>query len=326
MELLADHSTRDWTVFGVLLAILLVVDLFSHRDDQHETQKNAVIWSVIWIGFGLVFTVYVWWSYGAAYTGAEGQLSGALAAQEYLAAYLIEKTLSVDNLFVFLLIFGSLRIPKENQRRVLSWGIFGALVFRGIFIYLGVEALEEWAWVKYVLAAILAVGAIRAFFEDPHADHEESKLVSWLSNHIPVTHKLHGHAFIAKEGGKWVATPLCVALIAIELTDVLFAVDSVPAALSVSHDIYIVYASNAFAILGLRSLYIAMSHILDDLEYLHYGLAAVLLFAAFKIGAHEWVPVSAGVSIGVIVVLIGGSIAASVWMPSERAKAASEDE
>lgn len=304
-----NPEIRHWVVFVVVLSILLFIDLFSHRDEKHETRKNAMIWSVVWIGFGLAFSLYVFWEHGA------------VDAQEYLAAYLIEKALSVDNLFVFLLIFGSLKIPKENQRRVLSWGIFGALVFRGLFIWLGVAALEQWAWVTYVLAGILAIGAIKAFFENPHAEHEDSKLVEWLSNHIPITNKLHGHDFVAKVSGKWVATPLLIALISIELTDILFAIDSVPAALSVSKNTYLVYASNAFAILGLRSLYIAMSHVLDDLEYLHYGLALVLFFAAVKIGLHEQIHISPAVSIGAILAIIGGSVAASVWWPSEAAKA-----
>lgn len=309
MDLFADQISRDWIVFTVTLGILLFIDLFSHRKDDHENKTNAIIWSVVWIGFGLLFAVYIWWSD-----------QSAQRAHEYLAAYLIEKVLSVDNLFVFMLIFGSLRIPKENQRRVLSWGIFGALVFRGLFIWLGVEALQKWHWVQYILAAILAVGAIRAFFEDPNAEEEESKLVGWLAKRIPVTGSLHGHDFMTRENGRLVATPLLVALISIELTDILFAVDSVPAALSVSHDIYLVYASNAFAILGLRSLYIAMSHVLDDLEYLHYGLAAVLLFAAFKIGFDGIVPISPALSIAVIVIMIGLSVAASIWRRRQRAQ------
>lgn len=308
MELLTDPHSRDWIVFVVVLAILLFIDLFSHRDDKHETRKNAITWSIVWIGFGLAFSLFIWWSD-----------QSAQRAHEYLAAYLIEKALSVDNLFVFMLIFGSLRIPKENQRRVLSWGIFGALAFRGLFIWLGVEALQKWEWVKYILGLILGVGAIRAFIEDPNAPEEESKLVKWLGKHIPVTEKLHGHDFMTKESGKWVATPLMIALISIELTDILFAVDSVPAALSVSHDLYLVYASNAFAILGLRSLYIAMSHVLDDLEYLHYGLAAVLLFAAIKIA--DVVHISAMVSIAIIVVLIAISVVLSIWKRKQRAQA-----
>ncbi|AWV90403.1 TerC/Alx family metal homeostasis membrane protein [Bradymonas sediminis] len=309
LEYVTNPDIRHWVVFVVVLSILLFIDLFSHRDDKHETRKNAIAWSIVWIGVGLAFSGYVWWEHGG------------IKAQEYIAAYLIEKALSVDNLFVFLLIFGSLKIPKENQRRVLSWGIFGALIFRGLFIWLGVAALQQWSWMTYVLAGILALGAIKAFFEDPNAEHEDSKLVAWLSNHIPITDKLHGHDFFAKVAGKWVATPLFVALIAIELTDVLFAIDSVPAALSVSDDPYLVYASNAFAILGLRSLYIAMSHVLDDLEYLHYGLALVLFFAAIKIGFHEQLPISPAVSIGVIILMIGGSVLASLMWPSKAALA-----
>lgn len=309
LEYVTNPDIRHWIVFVVVLSILLFVDLFSHRDEKHETRKNAIWWSIIWIGVGLAFSLYVWWEHDG------------VMAQEYIAAYLIEKALSVDNLFVFLLIFGSLKIPKENQRRVLSWGIFGALVFRGLFIWLGVAALEQWSWVTYVLAGILAVGAIKAFFEDPNAEQEDSKLVAWLSGHIPITHKLYGHDFFAREAGKWVATPLFVALISIELTDILFAIDSVPAALSVSHDPYLVYASNAFAILGLRSLYIAMSHILDDLEYLHYGLALVLLFAAVKIGFHDVFEISPAVSIGAILLIIGVSVVASIKWPSEAALA-----
>jgi tellurite resistance protein TerC len=290
-----------WVAFGALVLGLLVVDLLVHRKVHHESKRSAIIWSIGWIMFGLGFGVFVWLTYGAR------------PAQEYLGAWLIEKSLSLDNLFVFLVIFRSLSIPEDEQRRVLFWGIFGALVFRALFILAGVEALEHWHSVVYVFGALLLFTAFRVAREDP-ARERDSKLVAWLAKRLPVSPSVEGPHFIARLNGRRVATPLLVALIAIELTDIAFAVDSVPAALAVSHDLFIVYTSNVFAILGLRALYIALSHVISELRYLHYGLAAVLAFAGLKMVVPDrWIHVSPLVSVAIIIACIGTAVVASLW-------------
>jgi tellurite resistance protein TerC len=294
-----DVSPWTWTLFALVLFGFLAIDLYAHRGERHDSRRSAIAWSVVWIAVGLGFGGYVWWHFGGK------------PALDYLGAYLIEKSLSVDNLFVFLIIFQMLAIPKENQRTVLSWGIFGALVLRGLFVFLGAAAIERYHWVVYVFGAILLLAAWRTFREDP-AKQEGNKAVEWLARHLPVTHRIHGDRFLAVEGGRRVATPLLIAVLGLELTDVIFAVDSVPAAFAISREPFIVYSSNAFAILGLRALYLVLAHTLPQLTYLHYGLAAVLAFAAVKLMIAEWLSIPAWLSIGFIVVTLGASVWASL--------------
>jgi tellurite resistance protein TerC len=289
-----------WIAFGALVLGLLAVDLLVHRRRQGESKRSALWWSVGWVALGLGFSVFVWKAYGTQ------------AAHEYLGAWLIEKSLSLDNLFVFLVIFRSLNIPDDEQRGVLFWGIFGALVFRGLFILVGVEAIEHWHPVVYVFGAILLITAVRVALEDPLRERK-STLVEWLSRRLPVNPGVDGSHFIVRRRGRWVVTPLMVALIAIEFTDIAFAVDSVPAALAVSQQPFIVYSSNVFAILGLRALYIALAHVISELRYLHYGLSAVLAFAGLKMVIPDsWVHVPPLVSVGIIIACIGAAVIASL--------------
>lgn len=293
-------STSGWVFFGALVLGSLLVDLLLHRGKHGESNRSAIAWSIGWIVLGLGFSVFVWQAYGAR------------PAQEYLGAWLIEKSLSLDNLFVFLVIFRSLSVPADEQRRVLFWGIFGALVFRALFIFAGVEAIERWHAVVYVFGAILLFTAFRVAREDP-SRKQDSKLVHWLAKRLPVTLDMKGAKFFSRLNGRRVGTPLLVALIAIELTDIAFAVDSVPAALAVSHEPFIVYSSNVFAILGLRALYIALAHVIVELRYLHYGLAAVLAFAGLKmIVPDSLVHVPPLVSVVVIILCIGLSVVTSL--------------
>lgn len=294
-----EIPNQVWFVFAAVMLAGLVLDLFSHRGEKADTHRAAVGWAVFWVAVGLLFGVYVYVMLGGKATG------------EYYAAYLIEKSLSVDNLFVFLIIFQTLNIPTEYQRTVLTWGIFGALVFRAIFIFLGAAAIERWHWVVYIFGAILIYAAWKIFKEDP-AQKEENKAVIWLSQHLPVVHTLHGHHFFTVRNGRRVATPLLVAVLGLEATDIMFAIDSVPAAFAVSKERFILYSSNAFAILGLRSLYMVLAKSIADLKYLHYGLAAVLAFAGAKLVTAEWFHFPAWASITVIVVAIGLSVVASV--------------
>ncbi len=295
-----------WIAFAGTVAALLVLDLFGHRGRHSRSRKASILWSLGWIGAGLGFGGVVW------------AVFGPTPGEEYLAAWAIEKSLSLDNLFVFLLIFRSFSIEQKHQHRVLFWGIFGAIVFRGIFIFLGAAALQRWEWISFVFGALLLVAAWRALREDP-AQRTESRLVNWLSAHFRFTRDVGEGHFIRKEDHRRVATPLLVALVAIELSDVMFAVDSIPAAFSVTRSTFIVYSSNVFAILGLRALYIVLSKTIAELEYLHYGLAGVLAFAAVKMIIEPWFDIPPLVSVGIIVVIIG----AAVWISLHRRGAGS---
>jgi tellurite resistance protein TerC len=290
-----------WLVFGAALVACVAVDLILHRGSRQRSRAAAVSWTGVWIGIGLGFTFVVW-----------GVLGGR-HAWEYATAYLVEKSLSIDNLFVFLVVFRTLAVPRENHRSVLSWGILGALVFRLVFVLVGVAAIERYDWVLYVFAAVLAWAAVRMVREDV-TKKKDSRAARWLLSHLPVTRDLHGNSFFARVQGRRVATPLLVAVFALELTDIVFAVDSVPAALAISSSSFVVYSSNALAILGLRSLFVLLEHLIGELKYLHYGLAAVLCFSAVKLATTRWIDLSPVVSISIILCCIG----ATIW-PSMRA-------
>lgn len=294
-----EHPAWIWITFAATVAVLLVIDLFAHRGEHGTSRRAAIVWTLVWVGVGVAFGLFVWAAIGGT------------AAGEYFAAYLIEKSLSVDNLFVFLLIFQTLAIPAQHQHRVLLWGVLGALVLRAVFIVLGVRALERIDWMVYVFAAILLVAAWRIFREDPRTK-TESKLVHWLSRHLPVTSTITEHHFVTKIDGRTVFTPLFLALLAVESTDIVFAVDSVPAALAVTRDELLVYSSNVFAILGLRALYLVMADLVSRLTYLHYGLAVVLAFAAFKLLTNELFHVPPWLSIAVIGGVLGVAVVASL--------------
>jgi tellurite resistance protein TerC len=292
---LAQAPAWAWASFGALIAVLMSFDLMLHRGSRLRSRRAAITWSAIWVGVGLAFTFFVW-------AALDGRRAG-----EYIAAYLIEKSLSVDNLFVFLVIFRTLGIPHDHQRSILSWGILGALVFRLAFILVGVAAMERYHWVVYIFGVVLLWGAVHVFRDDP-AKKRESRLARWLWRKLPVTKELGEGAFFVKEAGRRVATPLFVALCAVELTDITFAIDSVPAALAVSTSTFVVYSSNVLALLGLRSLYLVLEDAIGKLRYLHYGLAAILAFAGVKLVLSRWLEIPPTVSIGIIVLCLGGAI------------------
>ncbi|QSQ20758.1 TerC/Alx family metal homeostasis membrane protein [Pyxidicoccus parkwayensis] len=292
--------TWIWVVFWAVVLSLIAVDLTAHRGRHGESRRAAVLWSCVWVSAGLLFNLLVW------------RVLGAQAAQEYLAAYFIEKSLSLDNVFVFLVIFRGLGVPSRAQHNVLFLGIFGALVFRALFIFLGAAALERWQWVAYVFGTILLVTAWRVLREDP-AQQQENRVVGWLAHRLPVTEKFHDKKFFVRlESGRRVITPLLLALMGLELSDILFAVDSVPAAFSVTEDTFVLYSSNAFAILGLRALYLLLAGAVGQLRYLHYGLAGVLAFAGLKMVLGQWVHVPPLMSVGIIAALIGAAVWASL--------------
>ena len=294
---------QPWAVFFGLVLVLFTIDLFF--GSRGTNLRTTVLWSAIWIGAGLAFGLWIWASRG-------GELAAA-----YYAAYLLEKSLSVDNIFVFVLIFSELRIPAYQQHRILLLGIVGALVMRALMIGFGVYLLQRFHWIIYPFAALLLVAAVRLLF----GENTERRLVkescaacsTWVARFIPVTPVGEGQRFVLRENGKLVATPMLVALILIETTDLIFALDSIPAVLAITRDPYIVYTSNIFALLGLRALYFVLADVVQRFHYLRAGLAAILCFVACKMLLAGTIDISVKVSLGVIVGIVLVALASS-WM------------
>lgn len=295
---MSTYPTWAWLTFTCVVAVLLPIDLLAHR--HKDPSKHAVAWSLVWIGAGLAFGLFVWRAFGA------------VAAQEYYGAYLIEKSLSVDNLFVFVVIFDALRIPNQDRRRALVWGILGAIVFRAVMIFAGIHLLGRFQWLTWVFGALLLWAAWHMLREGP-VRKGESRLIGFLARHLPLTKKRHAGRFFATSETKLVATPLFVAVLTIEISDVVFALDSVPAALSVTRNGFIVFTSNVFAVLGLRALYVVLIDLLKHLRYLSYGLAAILAFAAVKMVLPHSVEISASVSVSIVVLILLITVVASLW-------------
>lgn len=270
-------STVIWAGFLALVAILLALDLgVLNRGSKHISTKKALLLSAFWISIGLAFSIFVYVEMGPDKT------------VEYLAAYVVEKAMSVDNLFVFILIFSCFCIPDDYQHKALFYGIIGALFFRAIFIFAGVELLTRFHFVLYIFGAFLIYAAIKTMTKKPETC-ETNSVVAWVSKHIRSSPQLDGDRFFTTVNGARVATPMLLCVIAIELTDIVFALDSIPAVLAISTDTFIVYTSNIFAILGLRSLYFAIRGSLNSLAYLKYGLGVILAFVGVKMIISEYV-------------------------------------
>ncbi|MBK7506619.1 MAG: TerC family protein [Bacteroidetes bacterium] len=301
-----------WAGFVALVLVFLALDLgVFHRRDEPITIRNALTWTGIWVAVSLCFNALLWWRFGGP------------KAAEFLTGYLIEKSLSVDNLFVFVVIFTSLSIPARLQHRVLFWGILTALGLRAAMILAGTALLQRFHWLIYVFGAFLLLTGVKLLLhrgdEAPHP--EQSRAFRMIRAVIPATTRLEGHAFFLREGGRWVATPLFVALVFIELSDVVFALDSIPAIFGVTLDPFIVFTSNIFAILGLRSLYFALAGLMDRFIHLRAGLALVLLFIGGKMVAAPWVKVGQGVALLVVAGLLGGAVVLSLLSPPKPAAA-----
>lgn len=295
-----------WIAFhGALAALLTLEYLMAKR--VRDTHRKAIYATVLWVAASLVFAVLLLPRFHA-----EGSV-------QYLAGYAIEEALSVDNLFVFLLLFRTFQIPEERQQRVLFWGVEGAMVMRGAFIAAGVGLLNHFHWVEYVFGAVLLVGAVRLVLPG-HESSQPPSWIRWVSRIHPVS--LRQDKFFVREDGRRMLTVLALALIAIEFTDVVFAMDSIPAVLSITREPFLAYSSNIMAVMGLRSLYVLLAAMLARLRYLHFGLAAVLGFAAMKMLIAEWVEIGPLVSLGVIAVLLGVTVAVSLLHRAETEPAA----
>lgn len=298
-----------WIGFLVFILLMLLLDLMVFNRKSHTIQiKEAILWSIFWIVLALLFNGGIYY------------LEGHDLALQFLSGYLVEKSLSVDNLFVFLLIFSYFKVPGPYQHKVLFWGIFGALVFRAIFIFAGIALLEKFHWLMYILGAFLVFTGIKLIFEQEKEIHpEKNPLLNLVRRLIPVTPDYEGDRFFIKRGLKRMATPLFIVLVVIETTDIVFAVDSVPAVLAISRDPFIVFSSNAFAILGLRALFFALAGMMQAFHYLHYGLAAILSFIGVKMILAAWYKIPTVYALGFIALALVLSSLASVFWPKKEA-------
>lgn len=322
---MTEITLYHWFAFGGLVVVLLVLDLFVfHRNDHEPSLKESTWWTVFWISLALIFNALLWW-----WGNKNGQPHMGM---EFLTGYLIEKSLSMDNIFVFVVIFRFFHIPLMYQYRVLFWGILGAIVMRLIFIMAGVAAIQAFDWIVVVFGVFLVYTAYKLAKHSGEDVHPEKNIILRTARKcFRVTkgdHHDYGHSFFVREAGKLAVTPMFLVLLVVESTDVIFAVDSIPAVFAVTKDPFIVFTSNIFAILGLRALYFLLAGIIDLFRYLHYGLAAVLGFVGVKMIIEYWHPhfMPHWVSLAVIVALLTISIVVSILASKKEEKTTQEEQ
>jgi tellurite resistance protein TerC len=296
-----DVGVGAWVLLAAIIVTLLAIDLYRHREAHAPTPRQALVESAVWVACGLGFSIVILVMYGGAAFG------------EYTSGYLIEKSLSVDNVFVWSMLFTTLAIPLMYQHRVLFWGIFGALALRLIFILLGSALIGQFWWTLVVFGVFLVYTGLKVIRHRADEGQQEStRGLHLLRRFMPVTDELDGQKFFTRVNAKRAATPLFAALIVIEFTDIIFAVDSVPAILAVSRETYIVFASNAFAILGLRAMYFLLANARERFHYLAHGLGAILIFVGLKMAVSHWYHMNTYVSLAIITTMLGLAIVFSI--------------
>jgi tellurite resistance protein TerC len=292
-----DVHVWAWVGLAVVLVVMLAVDLIRHREDHEPTPREAATETLIWISFGLAFSGVIAWAYGSQAFG------------EYISGYLIEKSLSVDNVFVWAILFSAMSIPLKFQHRVLFWGIFGALGLRLVFILVGSALISRFFWLLIVFGVFLVYTGLKIIrHRDDEGDEAKTTGIGLLRKVMPVSEEFDGHRFITRINGRKAATPLLAALVVVELTDVIFALDSVPAVLAVSNEPYIVFASNAFAILGLRAMYFLLANMRQRFHYLSHALGGILIFVGIKMTVSHWFHVNTYLSLGVICAMLAAAV------------------
>ncbi|SHF69661.1 tellurite resistance protein TerC [Flavobacterium fontis] len=322
-----------WILFFALVVGILALDLGVFNKTPHIiSSKEAGKWTALWVTLSFLFSGVIYWLYGTVYLANPTQLSQSTAAMKFITGYLIELSLSIDNIFVIAVIFASFRIPQKYQHRVLFWGILGAIVFRGLMIGFGVAIINKFTWTTYVFGAFLIFTAAKMLFskkDDEAFDPKHSTIYKVIGKIIPITSEHDKEKFFVRtHQGKKAATPLFVALMLIEVMDVLFAVDSVPAILSITSDPFIVFSSNIFAILGLRSMYFFLANMLEKFSHLEYSLIIILTFVGVKMLAHDYVKLPEWASLLFIVVCLVGGVVFSLYSASkaEAAKPSRDEE
>jgi len=321
MEILA------WGAFLLIIFILLAFDLGVLNKTEHEvSSKEALKMTALWVSLALLFNIVVYFAYQNNWfdllVHSPDIKTGKEAVLKFFTGYLIEESLSMDNIFVIAMLFSYFKIPLKYQHRVLFWGILGALVFRGIMIVAGTALVNRFAWIMYVFGALLIFSALKMLFgKEKEFDYETSPIVKLIRKFYPVSNELDGHNFFTIKNGVKMATPLFVVLMVIEATDVVFAVDSIPAIFAITTDPFIVFTSNVFAILGLRSLYFVLASFMDKFKYLKYSLIVLLLFIGVKMLLLEVFHMSIGVSLGLIVLILSAGVIASIFSDKKAEKA-----
>ncbi|MDO7853725.1 TerC family protein [Hymenobacter convexus] len=303
-----ENTPLFWLVFVAFVVGLLLLDLLVFNRKAHEIKlREALGWSAFWVVLSLSFNLLVY------------RTMGPQAGLQWLTGYLVEKALSVDNLFVFLLIFNYFKVPGQYQHRILFWGVLGALILRAVFILIGGALLAKFHFLLYLLGAFLVYTGIRMGVagDTPEIDPENNPVVRFLSRHLPITRQLDGGRFFIRKDGLRFATPLFVVLVMVETTDVVFAADSIPAILAITRDTFIVFTSNVFALLGLRAMYFALASMMRLFHYLHYGLALILVFIGAKILLEEVLPIAMPLALGIVGGLLALSVLASVLWPKK---------
>lgn len=290
-----------WAAVLGVIVVMLVIDLVAHRTAHEISLREAAIWSGFWLSMGIGFGVLVWNIWGEEY------------GQQYFAGFVIEKSLAIDNVFIWALIFAAFGVPRKYQHRVLFLGVIGALVFRGIFIALGSVILENFAWVLYLFAAFLIYTGIHMLIKrNTHSDPTKGRFYNWFSRVVPSVNKYYGQRLFVRVGGVLLATPLFIVLALVEFTDIIFAVDSIPAIFAVTSEPFLVFTANAFALLGLRAMYFLLADLMHRFVYLKIGLALVLVWVGIKMGLHDVVKVPSSLSLTVIVAILVVAIGASL--------------
>lgn len=302
-----------WAVFAAIIVVMLAIDLClqGRRQDNTMSVKQAAIWSLVWISLSLLFSLGFWWYL----TGKEDAVLAKTQAIAFITGYLIEKALSVDNVFVWLMLFTYFAVPAALQRRVLIYGVMGAIVLRAIMIFTGSWLIANFSWLLYVFGAfLLFTGAKMAFVRDDDRDIGNKPLVRWLRSHLRLTDRLSGQRFFVRQNGLLYATPLLLVLILVELSDVLFALDSIPAIFAVTTDPFIVLTSNLFAILGLRAMYFLLVGVAARFSLLKYGLALILGFIGVKMLIVDFWHIPVGISLAVVGLILAITLLVNIWV------------
>ena len=299
--------TDMWLGFTMIMGVIFVLDLGVFNRKSHEIRfREALAWTIVWVALACVFNAGIYW------------FMGPVKALEFLTGYLIEESLSVDNLFVFIMIFSYFRVSRAHQPKILKWGILGALAMRGVFIMAGIGLMERFHWMLFIFGGLLVVTGIKmAFGGEQKIEPEKNLLVRLAGRFFPVTRDMHDDRFFVRKQGRITLTPLFLTLLVVESSDVIFAVDSIPAVLAVTRDPFIVYTSNVFAIMGLRSLYYLLANVMEMFSYLKLGISFVLAFVGVKMLLTDIYPIPIHFSLGVIVGVLAVSIAASLTIPKK---------
>jgi tellurite resistance protein TerC len=303
-----SSQTTMWIIFAAVIGVMFVLDIWVFNRTSHEIRfREALTWTLVWVGLALAFNAGVWYFLGHA------------KALEFLTGYIIEESLSVDNLFIFIMIFSYFRVSRSHQPKILKWGIIGALILRAIFIVVGISLIERFHWMIYLFGVVLIFTGIKmAFGGEEEIEPEKNLLVRLVRRFVPITKRIRGDRFFIRKQGILAATPLFLTLIVVESSDLIFAVDSIPAVLAVTHDPFIVYSSNVFAIMGLRSLYYLLAHAMEMFVYLKFGVSCILTFVGAKMLLSDLVEIPLPLSLAVIVGTLAISILVSIVKNRER--------